>query len=54
MLYFMFLGSLSSGVKVWGLKVAKEMADMKVSSGERGGESTQYPAVLLCVMQLVF
>lgn len=48
----MFL--ISSGVKVWGLKGGKEIADMKVNSSERGGDNTKYPAVLLCVMQLVF
>lgn len=43
-----------SGVKVWGLKGGKEIADMKVNSRERGGDNTQYPVVLLCVMQLIF
>lgn len=41
-------------VKVLGLKEGKVITDMKVSSSERGDDNTQYSAVLLCIMQLVF
>lgn len=41
-------------VKVQVLKEGKVITDIKVSSSERGSDNTQYSAVLLCIMQLVF